>query len=207
MLGVRYQCSVGCRASYKLPLRYVSSSSSSSSHHHHLSSSGITLYYQQYMAAFQRFQAHLLFAPIVTMPKSSSSSSRPGTPHLRRWGKPGPRIAVACPSAFTPLRPLAPHRLPRARGKSDLDMVLLTKVSGTESVSLPQKSAQCAVKRLHEYIVYQGRLPARQVQWQSGSNWHCWYGGRVPEQLCVHALDHPLHEIDIPSNGAESLTF
>ena len=117
---------------------------------------------------------------------------------------PGPRIAGTCPPAFPSLHTLAPQRLPRARGKSDLDRVLLTKVSGTESVYLSQKSAQCAVKRLHEYIVYQGRLPARQVQWQSGSNWHCWYGGRVPEQLCVHALDHPLNEFDIPSNGAES---
>ena len=51
------------------------------------------------------------------MPMSSSSSTRPGLPRWRRWGKPPPRGTGVGPSSFPPLRPLAAHRLPQGRGK------------------------------------------------------------------------------------------
>ena len=39
---------------------------------------------------------------------------------------------------------------------------------------------------------------------QEGSTCACWYGGRVPEQLCVHALDHTLHAMNITSSSTKS---
>ena len=75
--------------------------------------------------------------------QAPSISARPGRPQWRRWGKPGPRAAMSCPSAFPALRPGAPHRLPRARGK----FALLSSSERRQALRLVTRDAYAATSR------------------------------------------------------------